>query len=220
MADEKVKQEKHRYSHYGPVVLWWDDVEKIYEAMKAGARDISIGDGEYVFSTMESAKEHFGRRIQREFSLVGSKPFCRFSGSPVGVELSVSGGPTCAQIYTDVDEVLRKGERKPRFLYTAWMVVLIFAVFGSSFVLVDGPVKFALQILNPLMAAWFVYATYIGAKRHFVLHPQRRSETVGFVARSRDQIVVAIISALVGALITVAGTQIQQRYFPPQSQTK
>ncbi|RUO31850.1 hypothetical protein CWE12_02310 [Aliidiomarina sedimenti] len=111
-----------------------------------------------------------------------------------------------------MDLILSRCQRKPKILYQyAWVV-------GSAIVI---PNSFHLPLLKSydflylsvlaLTFSWVLYVAFIHLWRYSLVRPLHREHCPGFFKRNIDAIIVAVVSALFGAVIGVATTKMADR---------
>jgi hypothetical protein len=211
---DKVKIEKKLTKRYGPVVLWWDDVVELFEAVRASAKDIEISTENYKFSTLEAAKEHFGETPQHVLKITASSPYVSVDGDKIGISVYVGSGPASAGLFLELDQVLSKRQRKPKWMYSNWTMLPPLALGPVQYAFSGVGLRLGLLGLQLAFFVWFLRAAFIGMKRGTVVYSRRRSESKGFVSRNKDQLALMIISALVGGAVAIGGAKVKEMYFP------
>jgi hypothetical protein len=213
----KTKIEKKFRKKYGPIVLWWDDVTEIFESVRAPAKNLEISTNEYKFSTLETAKEHFGETPQYVFKLTASTPYVNLDGDKMGTSLYIGEGAASAGLFLELDELLSKRQRKPRWMYSSWLILPALLLGPLQYATNGLTLRACLVGLQLVCLAWYLRAAFVGMRRGIVVHAQRRSESKAFFSRNKDQLALMIISALVGGLVAIGGTKVKEMYFstPP-----
>jgi hypothetical protein len=64
------------------------------------------------------------------------------------------------------------------------------------------------------LAAWYLWVMFVSMRRTAVVNLQRRSDTRPFLERNKDQLIILLIGAVVGGLITFAGVVVKERFYP------
>jgi hypothetical protein len=211
---DKVKIEKKYTKKYGPVVLWWDDVVELFENVRAAASDVEISTENYKFSTLEAAKEHFGEMPQYFFKIAASSPYVVVDGNKMGASVYVGSGPASGGLFVELDHLLTKSERKPRWLYSGWIVLPVLAMGPIQYAFSDWRLRLGVLGLQLVFLLWYCRVMFIGMRRGTVVYSQRRSESKRFVSRNKDQLALIIISALVGGVVAIGGAKLKEMYFP------
>jgi hypothetical protein len=207
----KIKIEQKYISKYSPIVLWWDDVTEIVELLQANAKAVEIETSQYKFTTLDVAKEHMGVEPQYDVKLCATSPYVNLDSS----SLYVGAGPTSAQIFMELDKILKRRERRPRWLYSSWLMVptigLGLVPLASS---LDETTKAILVAVQMIFACLYLRAMFVSMKRKMVVYTQKRSEVRGFLKRNKDQLLMFIITGVVGAIVGFGISQVKDRYFP------
>src|SRR3954465_2655645 len=114
---EKLKKQKSFGRSYRPVVIWLEDLAEIVSTLKENAKDVHISTDDYLFTTTEGMKEHFGSQSQFAMEITSSGPYVRLELARLWARLHVSSGPISAQLFHDIDVVLA---RRQRSIFYSW----------------------------------------------------------------------------------------------------
>jgi len=217
----KVKIAKSFSRKYGPVMLWLDDAQEIFDRVKGTAESVEVANDDYTFATLESAKEYLGEAPRYVFKISSSRPYMSLDGDRTGTSLYVSSGEKSAQLFIEIDEILTRCQRKPRWAYSSWIMLPVFILGAAQYAVPNDELRLGLLSVQFLLFAWYMRAAFIGMRRGMVVRMQRRSEAKGFLDRNRDQLILFVITAIVSGLLGFAGGQIKDRFFPStNSQSK
>lgn len=197
-------------------MLWWDDVSEIFDILKADAQAVELETEQYKFTTLDVAKEHFGDTPQYDIKIKSSSPYVSLNGN----RLNVGSGPASAKIFLEIDQILKKRQRKPAWLYSSYLVVPVIALGLISFALKDAFVQGVLLAVQIPLSLMYMRAVFLGMKRSLVVNARRKDEAKGFFERNRDQLLMYVLTAIIGGLLVFAGGQLKDQYFPPVSATK
>jgi hypothetical protein len=197
-----VKNETSLRKTYAPVVVTLDELNAIMAIMVSAGGKIDLSNNEYKFESIDEAKEHFGSVPARSFNISSYKPSASIDLDKSSATLHVMPSPTYRQLFHEIDDILAKCERKPRILYSYWMLLLATAPWLASLVwevMFKGvPVLLGLQILIGLLLLWGQITTTM---RHSVIIFQRRHERQTFFVRNRDAILLAVVTSLISGAI-------------------
>jgi hypothetical protein len=212
-----VKKEKSFTKDFGPLVLWREKLNELLLAVNSDKIEISTED--YSFESLDEVKEHFGQRPINTLKIASLKPHMSVTFGKLGSTCWVYASPTAAQLFLEIDEILKRCERKPRILYSNWISAFAFLPLGVSQMWDPKYNEFPVLLIPALVVfIWIIRATYINLRWHSVLHMERRYEAPSFFQRNRDQMWMMIISAIVGGLLTFAGTQLKEKFYPSFTQ--
>ena len=210
-----VKKDKTFFKNYGLTVVWLDDLNEIIALLDGAQIDISTDD--YQFASVEEAQQHFGPRPIHSLKISSTKPSAQIDFSPRQTQTFVYSSPTSLQLFHELDDILRKCERKPRTLYTYWIIFLLSQIpFALSWVwadpkIVEVPILLAVQVL---MMVWVLWVGFLKMRRHSVIILRRRHEVSSFFARNKDTLLIALMSALIGGLVTLGFGRVKDIVFP------
>ncbi|QPF82499.1 hypothetical protein IC762_22390 [Bradyrhizobium genosp. L] len=212
----KTKIEEKYWGKYIPIVLYWDDVSDIFELLQANTKNVELETTTYKFGTLAAAKEHFGEAPQFDVKLTSTSPYCSIEPG----RLYVGSGPTSAVLFLGIDRILKDSQRRPRWLYNAWIVVPLLTIMGfAGFAPFDETLKVVVLAVQLTLLLAYACATYISIRRCIVVHPQRRADVRGFFQRNKDQLLMYAITGVIGALVGFGISQIKDRYFPAITQS-
>lgn len=209
------KLDTSRSKEYGPLVIWANDLVELFSELKDCKYLKFVADDVKFDSIEEFILECSGRKPS-EVKIEVREPYLTIDLYPRWARLYVSSRQLLASgLFLKVDSILSRCERKPRFFFSwAWLV-------GSAWVI---PNLFYLTPFKPfaqlqvwavvLIFAWMLFVAYIHLWKHSTVHPVRREDRPGFIKRNRDGIVVAVISALLGAVMGAAATRLADRIWP------
>lgn len=221
---KKTRVEKSYRRSFTPLVLWLEDVEDIYGLLEANSESVEISDDDYVFKSLQAAKEHFGTEPVYKLKFTTSRPYAVFEGDRFSASWYVGASDKSAKLYYEVGDRLAARQRWPRPLfrwYANLVLPFLVVVVGSTY---DSGTKFSWSVAAAMAAQvilllLMLHAAFIGSRRTLVVHFVRRSEKKGFFARNKDQLLMFVITSLVSAAIGFAAGQMKDRYFPPSSPT-
>ena len=201
-----------------PVVLYFDDLEKIIEIFKEASNDIEISTDEYELETIKEIKES-DKEILNSLSIMIHEPYVSLELKPNEVWLYISEDePVSRGVFEKIKQLLSSRRQKLYWLAKInWISGGMFygAIAGSS-VLFLGPGILEKNIYNILLGCSILilglilslWSYNLWMKRHSIIYTKRRIESTSFWNRKKDDIVLAIIFAIVGSIITLLITQL------------
>lgn len=208
-----IKKDRTFNKSYRPVVLYIDNLNELLLALDAGKPEISTS--AYQFESVEELKDHFGPQRLFDLKIGSSNPSVSINFSRIDARLYVFGSPTSAQAFYEIDEILRRCERRPRFLYHGWLFLLPSVWWGISQVwdpkFRDIPLSLFLVGISFPLVFWNLF---VNTRRHSMIVLQRRHEASSFLKRNRDAIWMNILSAIGGGLVTFFGTHLKDKFLP------
>ena len=207
---EKVRKQKSFDQSYRSVVLWSEDLAEIMSLLSEKAKDVRLSTDDYIFKTVEEAKEHFGSQVQFAMEITSSSPFVRLEFSRMAVRLHVSSGPQSAQLFHDINAVLVRRQRSAFYSWW-WLVPIVLAGVASRFF---PEQENAITVAQLVCTAWYLWVLFVTLRRTSVITLQRRSEARPFFERNKDQLILLLIGGVVGGLITFAGVVVKERFYP------
>ena len=205
---------------YGPLVMWAGDLVELLSVLKDCTNIEFVADDVKFESIEEFVKESKGRNPSI-VKITARDPYLTVELYHRWARLYISSSQLLPSgLFLKIDSILNRCERKPKFFYGyAW-------AYGSSLVL---PNIFYLPPLKPysylsiwvigLTFSWIIYIAFVHLWRFSIIQPIHREERSGFFRRNIDSIVVAVISALLGAVGGAAATKFADRVWPASPNT-
>jgi hypothetical protein len=74
----------------------------------------------------------------------------------------------------------------------------------------SSPIYIAISLT---IFAWMAWVLFVKTRRNSLLIFERRAQRKTFLERNRDDFAKMLIAAIVGGLLTFAGTQLKERFF-------
>jgi hypothetical protein len=213
MKMKTIKKEKSFTKDFGPLVLWREDLNDLLLAVASEKIEISTED--YSFESLDEVEEHFGQRPINTLKIASVKPHMSVTFGRMGSTCWVYASPTAAQLFLAIEGILERCERRPRKFYGTWISPIAFLPLAMTFIWDPKIGVFPVMLVPSLLIfSWVLRVGYINLRWHSVLHMQRRYETPSFFQRNKDQMWMLVISAIVGGLLTFAGTQLKEKFYP------
>lgn len=209
------KLDKPLTKDYSPLVMWASDLEDLYDVLRNCSNIELVVDDMKFESVDEFVKVRKGRNPS-VVKITASDPYITIELFNRWARLYVSSSQLLASgLFLKIDLILSRCERKPKFFYQyAWAL-------GSTWVL---PNIFYLPPLKPfnylyfwtvgLTFSWLVFVAFIHLYRFSIIRPMHQEERPSFFQRNIDAIVIAVISALLGAVGGAATTKMADKVWP------
>lgn len=198
---------KSKSADLKPLVLYFEDVVKICEILSELSAEISIKTENYILENIEELKE-LGEKVIYHLEISVHNPY-----------VSVDLRPSSARIYISEDNATQRGildkikqhlESKQRKL--AWLAnnsMLAGATLGAStwffmFGILGKDQNFIIYgVLVALLGAFWSFYGHRNQFRYFtIIFTSSKNDVSNFFTRKKDDIMVALISGAIGALIT------------------
>ena len=204
---------------YMPLVLWREDFDEIISILKRRAAVTQFETDDYSFETLDELETHFGSKDKTELKIASSDPYVSIELGNKAARLYVSGNnPNASGIFFELDKVLTARQRRFPALYTYWVLLLINIFSIATTIFMFNNIKAYSYITSTWSAvslvasAWGLWILYVRMRRHSIIRMRRRAATDSFVRRNKDQLTVAIIAAIVGAILGIVGTKLIDKF--------
>jgi len=195
---------------YPPVRVYCDDLESIEAILKSEAENLKVEAEGYQFDSVAEASEYLRDRVIRKLELKAYTPHVSVELDSVQARLYVGASTNAgAGLFHRIDQILRRARRRCWPLYT---FPFVWGLIVASNALVAAVLLLAAGVVIPVIAlgvAWTVWVGYIRLKRHSTILPGHRGAP-GFWTRKKDDVLLAVVSAVVGAILAIGGTLLVQ----------
>lgn len=202
--------QKEKYKRFPPVKLYLDAIEKLVEVFELNNILYTIDvNEEYKYEKLSDLKEDEKYTKIKSFRIQSIRPY-------VSVYFKKNG----AHLYTELDDIestglfnklndiIAKRQKRPSFLYslyTIWAInILYVAVSLLNFYSTGSKTeRIILHFLFLVIFATLVgYIFYQRMKRFSTIYLFKKESQPSFFTRNKDQIVLVLVGAVVGALLT------------------
>jgi hypothetical protein len=192
---------------YHPVVLHSDDLTEIVEILQEAGELPEISTTEYRFNSVAEVCDKYQSGRLTLLSIKSRLPYVSLELTRSGSRLYVgSSRPEAAGLFWKIDAILRRSQRQATWIYTFSGSISIAVLFGLGitpafvFHLAAGLAAIALS------GCWMIWFYMVMARFHSLIILAPRSEIGGFFKRNKDQLVLGLITALLGLIVGVIGT--------------
>lgn len=203
---------RHHSKSYYPVVLWLDDLQDIYEVLRSSSDHITIESKEHRFESISDVAAHFNSRTINYLKISSYSPHVSLELFPLWVSVWADGDKKDKpNPFYPIDRILSARQRKFPFLYSfvSFWILLGIDQLASAFV----PLYMPYSIYPKLAAlAWLIWLGWVRMRSCATINLVPRASARSFWERNRDQIFLALISGLVGAILGVAATKLSDRF--------
>jgi hypothetical protein len=215
---EKIRKQKSYRRSYGPVVIWLEDLTEITALLKENCKEVQISTADYRFGTVDELKEHVGSQAQFALEIDSGDPYVSIDFDRRTASLYVGAGAQAAYLFHEIDGIIERRQRRFPMLYRLWFLMACSAALWAVnyFFLADrtDTISFVLISLQAIFSLWFLWAWFVVLRRTSVVRLQRRSEARPFFERNRDQLLLLLIGAVMGGLVTFAGIVAKEHFYP------
>lgn len=210
------KLSRYRREDFSLVRLYLDDFYEIIESLKSECESVTIQADSYLLEDPKEV-ETLDKPIVRELNIRTSKPSLEVDLRPAIAWLHIYDDDTKALgLSKKIEDILTKSQSPIRFFINGWACVIFAFICGGavfvpiSYVLKQKPVTYPYLILACLILG-FVLAValpivtlyFMDTRRQSLFLLERKSNRQGFLTRKKDELIIVIISAIVGSILTV-----------------
>jgi hypothetical protein len=209
------KLDKSLSKKYAPLVIWANDLFDIFSELKDCKKIEFIADDTKFDSIEEFIQVNRGQKPS-VVKITTHEPYLTIDLYPHSAQLYVSSSQLIPSgLFLKVDSILSRCERKPHFFFSSnWPA-------GSAVII---PSLFYLPLFKPiaylqiwtyiLLFIWMFFIMYLHLWKFSTVHAVYQEDRPSFLKRNADTIVIAVISALIGAIFGAAATKLADRIWP------
>jgi len=197
---------------YLPLILYLEDLSNIVQVLGDAGKSPKISTTEYSFESVAELQKQYGSGDLTALRIESNSPHLSIEMTCMAARLYVgSSQPEAAGLMWKINAILLRCRRRGSWLYSLPGSVGVGALLGSSI-----PILFLWDALAGLTAVlvwgfWMAWSFRITRRRYCLIILRPRSEVAGFVRRNKDQLVLAIIATVLGAILGVIGTLLTSR---------
>lgn len=208
------KLDKPLTKNYGPLVMWASDLAELLSELK-DCNNIEFVADDVKFDTVDEFVRESRGHSPSEVKIGASNPYLSVTLDRITAKLYVSSSQLLASgLFLRIDSILSRCERKPKFIYGIWWVWFSSSLVWIIFLPPLKPYSYLVVWFFGLYIPWLIYIAFLNIWRFSVIQPMHREERPSFIRRNLDGIVIAIISALLGAIGGVVATKMADRIWP------
>lgn len=193
--------------HIAPVRVYLDDIQEIIGILRDSCEEVLIQTSNNQLDNVDELVS-LRKDMLHDLKIYGRRPYISIDMEPNQIWLFVSEDtPESRGLFEKVKVVLLKCTRPFTWLLhssflngIAWPLTILGAVL--SWRMNSNLLTAFFAILFLLCVLWVVYGYYDRFNRYTVVVPRHRIDSPNFLKRNTDKIVLAIISALIGALVS------------------
>ncbi|OAM51316.1 hypothetical protein A7981_11360 [Methylovorus sp. MM2] len=198
------KIDSSNFKIYVPVVLWADDLRELFSIL-SDYENVRITSDNIEYESLKEFLQHTSWRRASEVNIRVPEPYVSISMDNSSTRLHMSSSQRVELgLFSQLDEVLTRCERSPRFFYSyKWVLILplfVQALFAVSPIAINADLKLAISIL---MLLWSSSVMYINLCKHSIVNRVNEKDRPGFLKRNLDGILIGIISAILGGIVGI-----------------
>lgn len=194
-------------SFYSPLILFLDDLTEILQIFKDADKSPEISTKEYLYDSIEEMQEKNKSGRLTCLNIRTHTPYISLDLTPYHAYLqSLSSRVEAAGLFLNIDKVLRRRQRSASWLFSFGGRCFLAILLG-----VMVPILFRKGIIVGLISILvcggsIVWTSWIKAKCHSLIILRPKSGFSGFVQRNKDQLIVGIVTTILGAILGVIVT--------------
>lgn len=198
-----------------PAKVYLDDIKEIIGFLENTCKEVEIQSGDNLLDSLGELQS-LKKEVLHDLTISGKQPYISVDMNPDSLSLYITEDtPESRGLFEKVKDVLVRCRRPFTWLLhnsflsgIPWGFAVFFALLGAK--TQSWSLATLSVILSLLGLIWVFYSIRDWSKRYTVIVPRHRIESPGFVKRNKDKILLAIFSAIFGALVTYLLTHLQK----------
>lgn len=199
--------DKRNSKSYPPLILYIEELKEIIGVFKESSECPKIKSGDYKYESMDELIANCKGQCINDLDNSIYNPLISLTLTNKYASLSChSSKPAPMGLFHNIDKILTKAVipfHAAFHHYTVFALMMPISAMMAYFFFTNIPL--GIFIAAALIYYWY-FSFRLDEKRHSRIWIKHRSETGGFLKRNKDQLIVALIAAVVGGAIGVVGT--------------
>ncbi len=204
---------KAQFKKLKPVYLYKDDVSDLFEIFERGCETVELEAAGYELDSV-SELENLSNETINELHIQGREPYVSLHFRPNDIVLYIDED-THHQIgvFEEIKSFVNSKRRRLSWLTQSSLAPGILGGIASQFIPTDKNEITTYSILLvismfSLAIFWGWWSFHSSFKKYSIIHTQRSRKDGSFVQRKKDELLLVVIAALVGAAITLLATKV------------
>lgn len=208
----------HQTKDFGPLRMVAADLAEVIDTLSSCKEAVFIADDIQYASVAEFVTESKGR-TPKIIRFSAREPYSTIELYPRWARLYVATDDLIASgLFFKLVAIISRCERKPRVIYSYWWTFASMWLIQLVFMLPLLKTRdYVVPWLMGANAIWIAWVVYVNLYKFSLVQPLATADPRTFWQRNSDNVVVAIFSALLGAIGGVAATKATDRLWPPAS---
>ena len=196
---------------YFPLKLYYENLTEIESVLKEEKVEYKIATNEFEYDTVDELYEKEKGNILFDIEIKTYSPYISIELNKQWTRCYIASSDTHnIGIFHKINNILTKTQLGFPWLYsyyTVWISIVILWTFNFLY---DGD-KIVSVIFNLFLFYYVSKVTYIRMFRSSIIIMEKLTEQTSFLKRNKDNLIIVIISALVGAIFGIIGTIITKK---------
>lgn len=194
-----------------PLRLYVEDIREIEEVYKKSFNNYKIIVENFEIDSSEELsliKEKTGKDELNRLSFESMDPYIRLDLSPSGGSIfSLTDDNICRGVIDKLKEIVLRRASSLRYIFNTWFLAGLAVLVGflSATLARKGNTVWIISIITlyGFCAMWATWVYKFKFRKYCVIFLRSRGSQKNFFARNKDQILLSIISAFFGSIMTL-----------------
>jgi hypothetical protein len=192
---------------FKPVRLYLDDIEEIVTIIKEIDAQPKIQVEDFRLDNLEEMTS-LKKDMLHEMNISSTRPYISLEMRPSWIRLYISEDKAESRGIFEKIRTILVSRKRPftwiihnSFLYSVWCILALYGVvWGVRLKSIILTASFAIIFI--LAIVFTIYGINDQFKRYTIIIPKYKQDSPNFIKRNRDKIIIAIISAIIGAVLS------------------
>jgi hypothetical protein len=200
---------KHITKEYRPLKIYLDNIEDIVALFQENGISYTISTDNFEYDSITELRLNSNEKQTKTLSIKTSNPHIVLEFEPHSARIFISEDTTFTLgLYHQIDFIIKSSQRLFSITYSYFFIYAIAPLVQMlAFTSLDNvlPVFIKYSFLA-FWLVWFGRAFYITLFNHSNINLIYKSSISNFFTRKRDDLIIALISGFIGAILGVIGT--------------
>jgi hypothetical protein len=212
------KLDKSQSKEYGPLEIWAGDLTELFSELE-NCKNIEFTADDVSYDSIAEFLQETNGRNSTIVKISAREPYLTIELHKMWARFYISSSQLLASgLFHKIDAILSRCERKPKFFYKAWCLWLSVMILPNIFFIpILMPYYYLKIYVIAFVIIWIIYGAYIHFLHFSTIHSIRKEDSPSFFRRNIDGIIIAVISAVLGALVGVITPKLFDKIWPNNS---
>jgi hypothetical protein len=210
------KVNKSISKEYLPIKIYIDDIEQIVAIFDENKLKYTIETEQYKYDSLSELIDSAQEKKIKSLEIKTYQPYITVEFQKMWAKLYVSSDETFTTgIFHKIDTIINKSKRLMPFIYSYYFVWIMNIVIAIEGILNKSGKLFPEYIDTTISTVWLFWLArilYIRMVTHSSIQLIKKEHVTNFFQRKRDDLILSLLSAIVGAILGVAATILTTKY--------
>lgn len=198
IVDKPLKEE------YLPVRIFLDDLEAMEELLSKKNSGYRINVEKFEFSNVKEMLKKYANKTVPNLKISLTNPYVTIEFNKMWTRLYVGSDNNFeAGLFYKLNRIISNTVRRPYFLHSYYFLIPCYIIFEIIILLSQGIVYEVVYFSGYVFLVWNLWVVYVRLFKYSEIVLSKRRDKQSFFARKMDEVMVGIITAILGVLATI-----------------